>query len=293
MSANSDVSPQANYIQHHLVHYNNIGEKQGLIADFNVINYDSIFWSILTGVIAILFMMLAARRATSGVPGRLQGFVEMIVDMVDQQARSIVPSAESRKFVSPLALTVFVWIVLMNCLDFVPVDLPHVVFHALGFGHEATDPLYYHRILPTADLNIPMGMSLGVLLLMFYYGIKIKHPGGFVKELFTAPFHAHGFAALLLAPANFALNLVEYAAKSVSMGMRLFGNMFAGELVFMLIALLGGAWSGWNAMSVGLGIGHVLAGSVWAIFHILIVLLQAFIFMMLTLVYIGQSHEGH
>jgi F-type H+-transporting ATPase subunit a len=293
MSANSDVSPQANYIQHHLVHYNNIGEKQGLIADFNVINYDSIFWSILTGVIAILFMMLAARRATSGVPGRLQGFVEMIVDMVDQQARSIVPSAESRKFVSPLALTVFVWIVLMNCLDFVPVDLPHVVFHALGFGHESTDPLYYHRILPTADLNIPMGMSLGVLLLMFYYGIKIKHPGGFVKELFTAPFHAHGFAALLLAPANFALNLVEYAAKSVSMGMRLFGNMFAGELVFMLIALLGGAWSGWNAMSVGLGIGHVLAGSVWAIFHILIVLLQAFIFMMLTLVYIGQSHEGH
>ena len=293
MSANSDVSPQANYIQHHLVHYNNIGEKQGLIADFNVINYDSIFWSILTGVIAILFMMLAARRATSGVPGRLQGFVEMVVDMVDQQARSIVPSAESRKFVSPLALTVFVWIVLMNCLDFVPVDLPHVVFHALGFGHEATDPLYYHRILPTADLNIPMGMSLGVLLLMFYYGIKIKHPGGFVKELFTAPFHAHGFAALLLAPANFALNLVEYAAKSVSMGMRLFGNMFAGELVFMLIALLGGAWSGWNAMSVGLGIGHVLAGSVWAIFHILIVLLQAFIFMMLTLVYIGQSHEGH
>ena len=293
MSANSDVSPQANYIQHHLVHYNNIGEKQGLIADFNVINYDSIFWSILTGVVAILFMMLAARRATSGVPGRLQGFVEMVVDMVDQQARSIVPSAESRKFVSPLALTVFVWIVLMNCLDFVPVDLPHVVFHALGFGHEATDPLYYHRILPTADLNIPMGMSLGVLLLMFYYGIKIKHPGGFVKELFTAPFHAHGFAALLLAPANFALNLVEYAAKSVSMGMRLFGNMFAGELVFMLIALLGGAWSGWNAMSVGLGIGHVLAGSVWAIFHILIVLLQAFIFMMLTLVYIGQSHEGH
>lgn len=293
MSANSDVSPQANYIQHHLVHYNNIGEKQGLIADFNVINYDSIFWSILTGVIAILFMMLAARRATSGVPGRLQGFVEMIVDMVDQQARSIVPSAESRKFVSPLAMTVFAWIVLMNCLDFIPVDLPHVVFHALGFGHEPKDALYYHRILPTADLNIPMGMSLGVLLLMFYYGIKIKHPGGFVKELFTAPFHAHGFAAILLAPANFALNMVEFAAKSVSMGMRLFGNMFAGELVFMLIALLGGAWTGWNAMSVGLGIGHLLAGSIWAIFHILIVLLQAFIFMMLTLVYIGQSHEGH
>ena len=138
-----------------------------------------------------------------------------------------------------------------------------------------------------------MGMSMGVLLLMLYYGLKIKTPGGFVKELFTAPFHGHGFAAVLLAPANFLLNLVEYAAKSVSLGMRLFGNMFAGELVFMLIALLGGAWTGFNAMSVGLGIGHILAGSIWAIFHILIVLLQAFIFMMLTLVYIGQAHEGH
>jgi F-type H+-transporting ATPase subunit a len=138
-----------------------------------------------------------------------------------------------------------------------------------------------------------MGMSMGVLLLMLYYGLKIKTPGGFVKELFTAPFHGHGFSAIVLAPANFLLNLVEYAAKSVSLGMRLFGNMFAGELVFMLIALLGGAWTGFNAMSVGLGIGHILAGSIWAIFHILIVLLQAFIFMMLTLVYIGQAHEGH
>jgi F-type H+-transporting ATPase subunit a len=293
MSADSDVSPQAAYIQHHLVHYNNIGEKQNLIANFNVINYDSIFWSILTGVVAVFVMWLAARRATAGVPSRFQGAVEMLVDMVEEQARSIVPSEVTRKFVSPLALTVFVWIVLMNALDLVPVDLPHVVFHAFGLGLDPSDPLYYHRILPTADLNVPMGMSLGVLLLMLYYGIKIKHPGGFVKELFTAPFHAHGFAAVCLAPANFLLNLVEYAAKTVSLGMRLFGNMFAGELVFMLIALLGGAWTGWNAMSVGLGIGQILAGSVWALFHILIVLLQAFIFMMLTLVYIGQAHEGH
>jgi F-type H+-transporting ATPase subunit a len=292
MAAAADVSPQAAYIQHHLVHNNNIGKKQDLIANFDVINYDSIFWALVTGFLAILFMWLAARRATAGVPGRFQAFVEMLVDMVDQQARSIVPSEETRKFVAPLAMTVFLWIVLMNALDLIPVDLPHVIFHAIGLGGP-DDPLYYHRILPTADLNIPMGMSMGVLLLMLYYGIKIKHPGGFVKELFTAPFHAHGFAAVLLAPANFLLNLVEYAAKSVSLGMRLFGNMFAGELVFMLIALLGGAWTGFNAMSIGLGIGHVLAGSVWAIFHILIVLLQAFIFMMLTLVYIGQAHEGH
>ena len=293
MAAASDVSPQSYYIQHHLVHNNNTGTKQGFIVDFDVINYDSIFWAVLMGVLVLLFLWKASRRATSGVPGRFQAFVEMIVDMVEQQAKSIVPSEESRKFVTPLALTVFLWIVFMNALDLIPVDLLPWFFKTIGWGAEPGDPLYYHRILPTADLNVPMGMSLGVLLLMFYYGIKIKSPVGFVKELFTAPFHAHGFAALLLAPANFLLNLIEYGAKSVSLGMRLFGNMFAGELVFMLIALLGGAWSGFNAMSLGLGIGHVIAGSIWAIFHILIVLLQGFIFMMLTLVYIGQAHEGH
>jgi len=293
MAAASDVSPQSAYIQHHLVHLNNIGEKQTVIAQFDVINYDSVFWSLAMGLLTILFLWLAARRATAGVPGRFQAFVEMIVDMVDEQAKGIVANAKSREFIAPLALTVFVWIVLMNALDLIPVDLMPSIWRWTGLGLEYGDPIYYHRILPTADLNVPMGMALGVLLLMFYYGIKIKHPGGFVKELFTAPFHAHGIGAVLLAPANLLLNLIEYAAKSVSLGMRLFGNMFAGELVFMLIALLGGAWTGLNAASVGLGIGHILAGSVWAIFHILIVLLQAFIFMMLTLVYLGQAHEGH
>ncbi|CAM4285101.1 F0F1 ATP synthase subunit A [Bordetella muralis] len=293
MAAASDVSPQSAYIQHHLVHLNNIGEKQSVIAQFDVINYDSIFWSVLMGLAAVLFLWAAARRATSGVPGRFQAFVEMIVDMVDEQAKGIVHNAKSRLFIAPLALTVFIWIVLMNALDLIPVDLLPSIMRWTGLGAHHGDPIYYHRILPTADLNVPMGMALGVLLLMFYYGIKIKHPGGFFKELFTAPFHAHGIGAVLLAPANFLLNLIEYAAKSVSLGMRLFGNMFAGELVFMLIALLGGAWTGLNAASVGFGIGHVLAGSVWAIFHIMIVLLQAFIFMMLTLVYLGQAHEGH
>ncbi|SAI70565.1 F0F1 ATP synthase subunit A [Bordetella ansorpii] len=293
MAAASGASPQSEYIQHHLVHFNNLGEKQTAIAQFEVINYDSLFWSILMGVIVILFLWMAARRATSGVPTRFQAFVEMVVDMVDDQAKSIVTNAKSRLFVAPLALTVFLWIVLMNALDLIPVDLLPSIWRWTGLGAHHGDPLYYHRILPTADLNVPMGMSLGVLLLMFYYGIKIKHPGGFVKELFTAPFHAHGVGAIVLAPFNFLLNLIEYAAKSVSLGMRLFGNMFAGELVFMLIALLGGAWTGFNGTSIGLGIGQVLAGSVWAIFHIMIVLLQAFIFMMLTLVYIGQAHEGH
>jgi F-type H+-transporting ATPase subunit a len=291
--AASDLSPQSEYIQHHLVHLNNTGAKQSVIANFDIVNYDSLFWAILTGLVVVFFLWRAAKLASSGVPGRFQVFVEMMVDMVEEQAKSIVPSEVSRRFVSPLAMTVFLWIVLMNLLDLVPVDFLAWVFKMTGLGAEHGDPLYFHRILPTADLNVPMGMSLGVLLLMFYYGIKMKHPVGFVKELFTAPFHAPGLAGLVLAPFNFLLNAIEYAAKSVSLGMRLFGNMFAGELIFMLIALLGGAWTGFNGASLGLGIGPVLAGSVWAIFHILIVLLQAFIFMMLTLVYVGQAHEGH
>ncbi|AEC20980.1 ATP synthase A chain [Pusillimonas sp. T7-7] len=293
MAAASNTSPQSEYIQHHLVHMNNIGEKQSVIANFDVVNFDSLFWSILMGLIVVYTLWRAAKSVTAGVPGRFQTSIEMLVDMVEEQAKSIVPNEVSRRFVSPLALTVFLWIILMNVLDLIPVDFLAWVFKLTGLGAEHGDVLYYHRILPTADLNVPMGMSLGVLLLMFYYGIKIKHPGGFVKELFTAPFHAPGIAGLFLAPFNFLLNCIEYAAKSVSLGMRLFGNMFAGELIFMLIALLGGAWTGFNGASLGLGIGHVLAGSMWAIFHILIVLLQAFIFMMLTLVYVGQAHEGH
>ncbi len=293
MAAASDISPQSSYIQHHLVHLNNVGAKQDVIANFGVFNYDSAFWSLLMGLIVVFFLRRAAVRATAGVPGRFQMAVEILVSWVEDQAKSVVPNSESLKFVAPLGLTVFLWILMMNVLDLLPVDGLGWIFMQTGLGALESDPLYYHRILPTADLNVPMGMSLGVLLLMFYYGIKIKHPGGFVKELFTAPFEASGVAVIFLAPINFLLNCIEYAAKSVSLGMRLFGNMFAGELVFMLIALLGGAWTGFNGSSIGLGIGHVLAGSVWAIFHILIVLLQAFIFMMLTLVYIGQAHESH
>jgi F-type H+-transporting ATPase subunit a len=286
----STAAPTASeYIVHHLGHLNNTGHKQSIIADFGIVNYDTLFWSISMGVLACFLMWLGARRAVVGVPGKMQAAIEMLVEMVDEQAKSIVHNEVSRRFVAPLALTVFIWIILMNTLDLLPVDLPHYLINLAGFS----DAIHYHRIVPTADLNATIGMSFGVLLLMLYYGMKIKTPGGFVKELFTAPFHGHGIGAIILAPANFLLNIIEYAAKTVSLGMRLFGNMFAGELIFMLIALLGGAWAGWGATSVALGVGHLIAGSVWAIFHILIVLLQAFIFMMLTLVYIGQAHEGH
>lgn len=286
----ASAAPTASeYIVHHMGHFNNIGEPQSVIADFSVVNYDSLFWSILMGSIVIFILWRAARSATAGVPGKFQTAIEMLIDMVEEQAKSIVPNENSRKFVSPLALTVFMWIVFMNALDLIPVDLVPRILAWTG----ADAVIHYHRILPTADLNVPMGMSLGVLLLMLYYGIKIQNPAGFVKGLFTAPFHGHGVMAILLAPFNILLNIIEYLAKAVSLGMRLFGNMFAGELLFMLIALLGAAWTGFNASSIAFGIGHLVAGTMWAVFHLLIVLLQAFIFMMLTLVYVGQAHEGH
>ena len=261
------------YIVHHLGHLKN--QYQVGPVDFSVIHYDTMFWSIAMGLTACLFMWAAARKATSGVPGRFQAFVEMLFEMVDDQAKTIVHG--DRSFIAPLALTVFVWIVLMNALDLLPVDMWSWLFAAFGVEHIFP----YHRVVPTADLNAPIGMSLGVLLLMVYYGIKIKGFGGWLHELFAAPF------GIWMAPFNLLLNLIEYAAKMVSLGMRLFGNMFAGELLFLLIALLGG-----TATMFGF-IGHVIAGSIWAIFHILIVILQAFIFMMLTLVYLGQAHEGH
>ena len=187
-------------------------------------------------------------------------------------------SAESRKFVAPVALTVFFWIFLMNSMDFLPVDLLPKIW-ALISGNEHA----YLRVVPTADLNGTLGMSIGVLLICLYYNIKIKGFGGWIHELFTAPFGSHP----LLYPINFLMQMIEFLAKTVSHGMRLFGNMYAGELVFMLIALMGG-----TATVFGF-LGHIVAGSIWAVFHILIVALQAFIFMMLTLVYIGQAHESH
>jgi F-type H+-transporting ATPase subunit a len=261
------------YITHHLGHLSN--KHQDFVVDFSVFNLDTIFWAIFAGVIGCLLMWSAARKATSGVPGRFQAAVEMLVEMVEDQSKSIVHG--DRSFIAPLALTVFVWVAIMNSLDFLPVDMFAGLFGLLGV--ENIFP--YHRVVPTADLNGTLGISLGVLALMLYYSVKIKGLGGFIHELFAAPF------GIWMAPFNLLLNIIEYAAKTVSLGMRLFGNMYAGELLFLLIALLG-------SMATAFGvIGHIIAGSIWAIFHILIVFLQAFIFMMLTLVYIGQAHEGH
>ncbi len=274
------------YIVHHLTHLQN--HKPKAVVDFTVFNLDSIFWSITLGVLGCWLLWLAARKATSGVPGRFQAAVEVMVDMVDSQAKGIVHNAQSRKLVAPLALTVFVWIFLLNAMDLLPVDLLPLIFEKI-YGAAGHDPHHaYMRVVPTADLSVTMGLSLAVLLVCLFYNVKIKGLGGWVHELFTAPFGSHP----ALWPFNFLMQIIEFIAKTVSHGMRLFGNMYAGELIFLLIALMGGAWS-LSATGISLAIGHIIAGSAWAIFHILIITLQAFVFMMLTLVYIGQAHDAH
>jgi F-type H+-transporting ATPase subunit a len=278
MAAEGHAPTAGEYIVHHLQHLQN--HKQTAVVDFSVFNIDSIFWAVLVGVVGSYLLWSAARKATSGVPGRFQAAVEMLVEMVDSQAKGIVHSAQSRKLVAPLALTVFVWIFLMNAMDLLPVDLLPWVTEHMGIP--------YQRVVPTADLSITMGLSLSVLLICLFYNVKIKGFGGWLHELFSAPFGDKWF----LYPVNFAMQMIEFVAKTVSHGMRLFGNMYAGELIFMLIALMGGAWT-LSATGIGLAIGHIVAGTVWAIFHILIITLQAFVFMMLTLVYVGQAHDSH
>ena len=267
------------YIIHHLQHLQN--KKQTEVVDFSVVNIDSAFFTIVIGVFGCWLLWLAARKATSGVPGRFQAAVEILVEMVDSQAKGIVHNAQSRKLVAPLALTVFVWIFLLNAMDLLPVDLlPWFGEHVLG--------LPYLRVVPTADLSVTMGLSLGVLIVCLIYNVKIKGAGGWSHELIAAPFGDRWF----LWPINLLMQIIEFIAKTVSHGMRLFGNMYAGELIFMLIALMGGAFA-LSATGILLTLGHIVAGSVWAIFHILIITLQAFVFMMLTLVYIGQAHDSH
>jgi len=298
MSAEAHAAEHAltapEYIGHHLRHLQNKSEVQAIV-DWSYINIDSVFWSVVMGALGVFLLWKAASKATSGVPGRFQAFVELLVELVDTQAKGIVHNATSRKAVAPVALTVFVWIFFMNAMDLLPVDLLPRIWEGVyaAAGH---DPHHaYMRVVPTADLSITLGMSISVLLICLYYNMKIKGVGGWIKELFTAPFHAHGpVGTILLLIPNFFLNLVEFGAKTISHGMRLWGNMYAGELVFMLIALLGAAvGTTLSAGGAGLWLLHILAGSAWAIFHILIIALQAFIFMMLTLVYIGQAHEGH
>ena len=259
--------------------------------DFSVINIDSVVVNIVLGILVCGVLWLAARKATAGVPGRFQAAVEILVEMVDTQAKAVIHNAASRKVIAPLALTVFCWIFMMNFMDMLPVDLLPSIWHVAGPAMGYPD---YLRVVPTADLSTTLGLSMSVLLLCLYYNVKIKGLGGWAHELVSAPFGTskNPIWAVVLGVINFLMQMIEFVAKTVSHGMRLFGNMFAGELVFMLIALLGG----YAALSLSGGlffVGHLIAGTVWAIFHILVITLQAFIFMMLALIYLGQAHDAH
>ena len=250
--------------------------------------------ALLIGALGCFVLWLAARKSHSGVPGRFQAAVEILVEMVGNQTKANIHNERSRRFIAPLALTVFVWIFLLNAMDMLPVDLLPKIW-AGAYSAAGLDPAHaYMRVVPTADLSTTLGMSASVLLLCLLYSVKIKGVGGWAHELVSAPFGTskNPFFAVILGIVNLLMQIIEYVAKTVSHGMRLFGNMYAGELVFMLIALMGGA-AALSLTGVLMPIGHIIAGTIWAIFHILVITLQAFIFMMLTLIYLGQAHEAH
>lgn len=247
---------------------------------FKAIHLDTMGWSVGLGVIFCFLFWLAARAATSGVPGKLQNFVEVIIEFVDGNVRDTYHGKSS--LIAPLALTIFVWIFLMNFMDLIPVDFLPATAGWIGSTFMGMDPHHvYMKVVPTTDPNATLGMSFSVFFLILFYSFKMKGVGGFTKELTLNPFNHWA-----LIPFNFVLEGIGLITKPISLGLRLFGNMYAGELIFILIALM---FTGGLALSV-LGGGLQI---VWAIFHILVITLQAFVFMMLTIVYLSMASESH
>jgi len=265
--AASYASP-SEYIQHHLTFLQKpVGE-----GSFWMVNVDTVVTSLILGFIGLGFLWLVTRRATSGVPSKTQAFVELAVGFVNDQVKSIYHGQSL--WVAPIALTVFFWVVLMNAMDFLPVDIMAMIYGWFG--------IHNWRSVPTADVNTTFALALSVFALMIIYGIKSKGVGGWTKELFVAPFGNH----FLLWPFNFLFQLVEFISKPLSHSLRLYGNIYAGEIIFLLLGM-------WAASGL---VGTVFSGVLnlgWAIFHILIVLLQAYIFMMLTIVYLAMGEEHH
>ena len=288
MSAESGSGGTTEYIKHHLHHL----QWQFGDSKFETINLDSVFFLLLAATVFLVLFLTVARRATAGVPGKLQCAIEMFVTGIDGLVKETFHGRS--KYIAPLAVTIFGLVFLMNFLDMVPVDWIPALW---GKGNELAghDPAHaYLRIVPTADLNTTLGMSLGVFLLIHWFGISHKGIGLFVAEAFTAPFHAHStIGKILLAPANLLLRLIEELVRPLSLSLRLFGNMYAGELIFILIAVmtLGGAVN--EVMTWAMAPVQFVAGFVWTAFHILVITLQAFIFMMLTVVYLSMASEKH
>ena len=269
MAAGKELSP-TEYISHHLTFFSKpVGD-----GGFWTLHVDSMLTSIILGMVGMGFFWWVVRGATSGVPNKRQAFVELAFEFIDTQVKSIFMHGDRHRFVAPTALTVFVWVLLMNAMDFLPVDW-------MAKGTDLISDRGF-RIVPTADVNTTFALSLSVWLLMIYFSIAVKGLGGWIHELFCAPF---GSNPLLWLP-NLLFNLVEYISKPLSHSLRLYGNMYAGEIIFLLL------WV-WAATGLAGTIFGSVLGLGWAIFHILIVVLQAFIFMVLTVVYISMAHESH
>lgn len=269
MSTEQTLTPSS-YIEHHLA----FSTKPVGDGGFWTLHMDTLVVSGLLGLVVFGLLWLVVRGATPGVPSKRQAFVELLVVFVDDQVKGIF-HGNRHTFVAPAALTVFVWVLVMNAMDFLPIDIMAWVYHNV-FGQNNW------RAVPTSDINATFALALSVWFLMIFFNIKVKGMGGWIHELFCSPFGAHP----LVWPANFLFNLIEYVSKPLSHSLRLFGNMYAGEIIFLLLGM-------WAATGLTGTIFGALLGAGWGIFHILIVVLQAFIFMMLTVVYLAMAHESH
>lgn len=285
-----DTITSSEYIQHHLTNWTFGKHPNGhwgfahnaqdaTEMGFWAIHVDSMLWSIFLGALFIFIFRRAAKNMTAGAPSGLQNFVEWVVDFVNDNVRGSFNAKND--LVAPLALTIFFWVLLMNLMDLVPVDWIPEIAKWVGATFFGADPHHvYFKVVPTTDPNITFGMALGIFVLMLYYSIKIKGPGGFFGELALQPFGKWGM------PANLLLEGISLISKPVSLALRLFGNLYAGEMIFILIALLYSGGIVWGTLGGFLQLG-------WAIFHILIIFLQAFIFMVLTIVYLDMAHQEH
>jgi F-type H+-transporting ATPase subunit a len=284
MAAEQGVGP-TEYIVHHETFLSNKAPHG--IVDFSVINYDTVFFSVALALVFGGLFIWTARRASAGVPGKVQNFVEIIVQFVDTQVRDSFHGTS--RLIAPLALTIFCWVFLFNFMDLVPVDLLPLAGRGAGFEHL--------KVVPSTDLNATFALSLTVFVLIIFYSIRMKGIGGFIGELTLQPFKAKNMVVqALLVPVNFILESVTFLARPVSLSLRLYGNLYAGEMIFLLIAVLTLSHGLNSLLTVGgwLGIvGQLILGFIWTAFHILIITIQAFIFMVLTIVYLSMASEHH
>jgi F-type H+-transporting ATPase subunit a len=285
MAAAETGSGATEYIVHHETFLSS--KVPHGILDFSTLNLDTVFFSALLGVLFVGAFWLIARRATAGIPGKVQLFVEVLVHFVDNQVSDTFHGAS--KLIAPLALTIFCWILLFNIMDLVPVDLLPAAAHEAGLAHL--------KVVPSTDLNATFAMSITVFILIIFYSVKMKGFVGFISELTLQPFSARNpFLQALLVPVNFLLESVTLLARPVSLSLRLYGNLYAGEMIFLLIAVLTlshGLTSLTHVTGWAWVIAQLILGLAWSIFHVLIIVLQAFIFMVLTIVYLALASEHH